>query len=233
MEEIWPHVFRMLEVLMYALPVALVINILIIPALSPKARYWYKYIRRVLSPSEIRLEMVSKALREDKNGLPVDDMVKKLVSHLNANGCNARSNNDSILNMMDSIAIEISIYVKEVTEEEHTHLVSDGLELRFSSRCRFMKLDSGIIDLLGSKDRMKELLDGVNFKVSMDFSLICTLKGMALAKMLLDSAGTATMDYKTNNGHDFEIYNDRVVCHDNTMSSEIPSLIRKIIVTYS
>ena len=41
------------------------------------------------------------------------------------------------------------------------------------------------------------------------------------------------MDYKTKDGHDFELYDDRIVCHGSTMSSERLSLIKKMIVIYS
>ena len=233
MEEIWTPVFRILEGFVYGLSVALVINFLIIPMLSHRVRYWCKYACRMVSLSEIRLEMVSKAWQADRGSLSAADMRKKLASHFCSNGCDARGSGDSISIRMGSTTIDVSIYTEEVTEEEHTHLVSGGLELRFSSRCRFIKLSDSTIDLLGSKEKMKEILRGVDFKMNMDFSLVCTTKGMALAKILLDPAKSVTMDYKTKDGHDFELYDDRIVYHGSTMSSERLSLIKKMIVTYS
>ena len=231
MEEIWIYVFRILETLAFAVPVAIIINILIIPMLSPKMKYRYKYICKIVIPCDIKLEMVSKAWCDDTNNLSVDNMKRELISHLNSNRYRPRDNDDSISIIIGSTTIDMSFYVKEVTEEYP--LVSDGLEIRYSNRSVFRKLDRDLIDLLGAKDRMRKILDVLNFKVSIDFSIVCTVNGMARAKILLDTARSVTVNYKTNDGYNFELYDDKIVCHGNTMSGEIPSIIRKIIVTYS
>lgn len=202
--------------------------------LSSRTRHQYKKFKMWLSQSETKLEMISKAWPSKSDNLQLDCVKKKIKSCIMCNNYIVHDNGDFLLIKMDNIEVNVSFYTDEIyTENEDIHLVVSGLELRFTSKCTFRKFRDSVFDLRESMKKIEKILQKECYDVKDKFIFICTIKNMSIAKMLLDNGEQFTINYETNDNREFEIHNNKIICHDSDISSRRLDLIKKIIVVYS
>ena len=118
-------------------------------------------------------------------------------------------------------------------------LASDGdgaferAEIAVGAECGYRDFEVCIVEMREAQVKAKEALSKAGLAHEKTFRIACKVGSLSRARAVLGSIGADTVRYTTPGGHEFDLYGDRIECHDTEVHGDMMSFLRKALAAHS
>ena len=200
--------------------------------------YGLKFVRKYLSMSDIKLELVSKTKKTElftDTLVPFDEFRDKAIQTLESNGYHVVYNDGSSVKVIiiigdQSITTTID-FVSDVSDDDN--LVFESVEIRVSNTCKLKNFSDCVSELYSARNELQTVVQKLNLELIAEFCIACEIKTMPNVKIMLNTLNYNAIHCETPAGQNFELQENKIIYYDRSIHRDMSSFIKKIIVTYS
>ena len=199
--------------------------------------YGIKFLRKYLSMSDIKLELVSKTKKTERftdTLVPFEEFRAKAIQALQSNGYHVYDDGSSVKATIvignQSIMATID-FVSDVFDDDN--LVFESMEIRVSSTCKLKNFSDCVSELYSARSELQAAVKKLELELIAEFCMVCEIKTMPNVKIMLDTLNYNTIHCETPAGQNFELQENKIIYYDRNIHRDMTSFIKKVIVTYS
>ena len=207
----------------------------VFPLLPASVRDFTKYHKKkflkIVKQQEIDIELVIKTKNYDgdKSLDEVTELLKKTIQKQFEVSFTTSSLITKI--PIGNDKVEINIIPDFIVEDDLMKF--ELLECRFTTKCKFHKLNETILSFREAQHKMANILNEIGLpRFDERLSLICKLKSLHEITDILENAHFESLHAELNDGKKFEISRDKITIYDQEISPDTISLAKKMIVMY-
>ena len=198
--------------------------------------YWGTLVRKYASNSDVKITMVSKAqLGTINEHLPEETAIDMIKSEMKAHHPYIKESKIEADVMLEKrkIHVVISLYLEAAdVDNEQLQMVLTGVEIRIDNSCKFRNISECVVEMREAREKIGDAMRNIGLKTSSNVSIICYLKSLPQANILLEATKADSIECIVN-GNNLELFNDKMIYNCSAVTRDTVNFIKKILIAYS
>lgn len=215
----------------------IIIQVVVFPLLPPKiqdfTRYYKKKFSKILRQQEILIELVVKTKKYNGDPMTINEITESMKKILHNFSVSFTNTNLIIKVPIGHEDIIIEIIPMHYIDKTTSDLKFESLECHFTSKCRFSKLGTTIMNFTEAQKKIQNILHDNNLpRFDERLSLTCRLKSLHEITNILENTHFESIHAELETGQRFEMGTDNIIIYDKEINENTVSLAKKMIILY-
>lgn len=219
------------------LVIPIIIQIFVFPFLPPKirdfTRYYKKKFFKILRQQEVSIELVVKTKKYVGDPITIDKITESMKKMFQKYSVSSTNTTLIITIPIGHDDVKIEIIPIHYVDDDDGDLKFNSLECHFTSKCRFSKLGTSIMNFTQAQKKIQNILHDKDLpRFDERLSLTCRLKSLHEITTILENTHFESINAELETGQRFEIGTDNITIYDNEISDNTIALAKKMIILY-